>query len=334
MTDNSNTTGTVKQRKVREQAQINLEIGVLLLQCHTLAAAIRDARLQRPHLRVLLEFGTAMNNKTAMAWPSYETLSTLTGLSEKHIRSLVSELRSLGYLVSERERVPEAGNRVLTVTTFCKLTREQMQGEWTKYCNAIRDTTINKTVQPGVDSASTTVQPGVDNSKKVVQPGVDSASTTVQPGVDSADTISTQGWTPVSTQGWTSNLSIGTYEEEGAAATKVNAVADKMCADVERWFPGGDKQAAAEWLATTLAEFGETVTREAWLELKSKMATGYRSANLLTSWVRFAANVRDRKKADLNAAKAANEKMDALELLPGETRWDARQRLKAKGGRK
>lgn len=139
-------------------AEANVETGVYLLCREMLVTAIHDTRLERGHLRVLACFASLINARTAKVWPSRDVIASMTGTSVRHVSNTISELRKMGYLISEREPVEQAGGRRMNVYTFGNIDHEQIRNEITKFCLAVqkqRDETsphtVNKTSPPTVN---------------------------------------------------------------------------------------------------------------------------------------------------------------------------------------
>lgn len=124
---------------LRDVAAANVETGVLLLCKEALVTAIQDSRLHRGHLRVLAAIATFMSTKTAKAWPGRTAIAALLGMPPKSVSNLLLELRNLGYLIADREVVPEANNRNLMVYTFGKIDHETIRREITSFINGVRE---------------------------------------------------------------------------------------------------------------------------------------------------------------------------------------------------
>lgn len=130
---------TETQSNLSVAAEENLRTSALLLVKEALITAIQDRRLERGHLRVLAAIGMFMNSRTAKAWPSRSAIAGMTGLSVKSVSNNLMELRNLGYLISGRENVEEAGNRRLTVYTFGNIDHDTIRNEITKYVMGLRE---------------------------------------------------------------------------------------------------------------------------------------------------------------------------------------------------
>ncbi len=69
----------------------------------------------------------------------------------------------------------------------------------------------------------------------------------------------------------------GTNSQQEAIAPATLAgedLASLMAADVASWMQGGDEKSARNWLRTTAAAYGHKATRDAWVKLKTDLATG------------------------------------------------------------
>lgn len=159
-------------------ARDNVETGVLLLAKEYLVKAIQDPELDRTHLRILAEMIGFMNRQTAKAWPNRCTIALALDLAPVTVSNRLRELRKRGYLVAERERVPEAGNRSLMVYTFGNIDHDGMRREISDYVDAIR---AGSKVTPGSDLQKS--QPAVISTPEVTArrarkspPSVDSNS--------------------------------------------------------------------------------------------------------------------------------------------------------------
>ena len=119
-------------------AQANIETGLYLLQKEALTTAILDKRLGRLHLRVLACISIFMNPRTAKSWPSRASIAEILGLSPDSVGNKLRELRVLGYLVMDRERVEEAENRSLAVYTLGNIDHETIRREITNFVMQIR----------------------------------------------------------------------------------------------------------------------------------------------------------------------------------------------------
>ena len=116
----------------------NVETGVLLLCKECLVTAITDRRLDRTHLRVLACIVEHVNRHTAKAWPDRRTIATALGIEPVTVSNKLRELRLWGYLIAERERVPEANNRSLMVYTFGNIDHETIRREIEIYVERIK----------------------------------------------------------------------------------------------------------------------------------------------------------------------------------------------------
>lgn len=136
------------QSDLSAAAEANLRTSALLLVKEALITAIQDRRLERGHLRVLAAIGMFMNSRTAKAWPSRAAIASMTGLSVKTVSNNLLELRNLGYLISDRENVEDAGNRRLTVYTFGNIDHDTIRNEITKYVMGLREGRNEKSESP------------------------------------------------------------------------------------------------------------------------------------------------------------------------------------------
>lgn len=139
---------TETQSDLSAAAEANLRTSALLLVKEALITAIQDRRLERGHLRVLAAIGMCMNSRSAKAWPSRATIAAVTGLSVKTVSNNLLELRNMGYLISGRENVEDAGNRRLTVYTFGNIDHDTIRNEITKYVMGLREGRVDKPESP------------------------------------------------------------------------------------------------------------------------------------------------------------------------------------------
>ena len=127
-----------KSQSLAEAAKANVETGVLLLCKECLVTAIQDRRLGRPHLRVLACLVEYLNRQTAKAWPGRRTIADALGIKPVTVSNKLRELRLWGYLIAERERVEQAGNRSLTVYTLGNLDHETIRREIQAFVDRIK----------------------------------------------------------------------------------------------------------------------------------------------------------------------------------------------------
>src|SRR5262249_49917160 len=109
--------GVTMTKSLNETAAANIQTGVLLFVKEALCTAMFDRRLDRGHRLVLGAIAMHINGTTAKAWPGRDILAQITGLSPKTVSNSIAELAFMGYLIRDRENVPEANNRKLTVYT-------------------------------------------------------------------------------------------------------------------------------------------------------------------------------------------------------------------------
>lgn len=145
---------TEAQSDLSAAAEANLRTSALLLVKEALITAIQDRRLERGHLRVLAAIGMCINSRSAKAWPSRSTISSMTGLSVKTVSNYLLELRNLGYLIAGRENVEEADNRRMTVYTFGNIDHDTIRSEITKYVMGLRETRRQKEESPRIRGTS------------------------------------------------------------------------------------------------------------------------------------------------------------------------------------
>jgi hypothetical protein len=130
--------GHNSRHSLQATAEQNVESGVLLLCKEFLVTAIQDKRLTRTHLRVLACFVELVNRKTAKAWPGRQLIADMLGLDLRNVSNTLTELRGWGYLIAERERVEEAGNRNLMVYTFGNVDHDTIRREIETYIANIK----------------------------------------------------------------------------------------------------------------------------------------------------------------------------------------------------
>ncbi len=99
----------------------NLKTGLLLVCKERLVTAIQDTRLDRLDLRVLATLIMHMNGKTARTWLGRVRVAELLGVEAVTVSNRLRTLKTLEYLIGDRERVPEANNRSLTVYTLGRI---------------------------------------------------------------------------------------------------------------------------------------------------------------------------------------------------------------------
>lgn len=116
-----------------------------------LVTAIHDSRLERSHLRIIAAFAQLMVDTDLRAWPERGTLAAMTALSPKTVSNLIYELRQFGYLIAERQPVPEADDRCLMVYTFGNIDHEEIRrqiGRVTRRLMAEREAIKNQLSSP------------------------------------------------------------------------------------------------------------------------------------------------------------------------------------------
>ena len=116
-----------------------------------------DRRLLRGHLAILASIAMCINNDTARAWPSRQTLAIMAGMDAEAVTNRLIELRKMGYLVAERQRVPEAANRSLTVYTFGKVDHATIRRETTKFVNEMRTRAQGNLDEPATSPPAGTI---------------------------------------------------------------------------------------------------------------------------------------------------------------------------------
>lgn len=112
--------------------------GFMLARLETLCMAVRDQRIDRACLRVLVELIDSMNRETWTSWVSRETIAERAGMSAKSAGNYVYQLKALGYIVGERQPTPQANNRVLMHYTIAALSPEQIESEIGRFVDSIR----------------------------------------------------------------------------------------------------------------------------------------------------------------------------------------------------
>lgn len=166
------TIGHNSRFSLQATSEQNVETGVLLLCKEFLVTAIQDARLDRTHLRVLACFVEFVNRRTAKAWPGRQLIADTLGLHVKTVSNSLLELRNWGYLIAERERVEEAGNRSLMVYTFGNVDHETIRREIDAYVDRLRGPKVppqgELKVPPGGDFQQKSPQEGNSKSCRAV----------------------------------------------------------------------------------------------------------------------------------------------------------------------
>jgi hypothetical protein len=151
-------------------AEANVETGIWLLAKEFLVTAIQDRRLERGHLRVLACFAQLMNKTSGKAWPDRATIAAMTGLGVGAVSNCLSELRNLGYLICDREEVPQAGDRRLMVYTFGNIDHETIRREIAKFCERVqRDRSSPPTVKSNSPPAVKFTAHGEESSPPTVK---------------------------------------------------------------------------------------------------------------------------------------------------------------------
>jgi DNA-binding transcriptional regulator YhcF (GntR family) len=78
-----------------------------------------------------------LNSRTAKAWPDRRTIAAMLGVEPETVSNKLRELRLWGYLIVERQRVPEANNRSLSVYTLGNIDHETLRREIQIYVDRI-----------------------------------------------------------------------------------------------------------------------------------------------------------------------------------------------------
>ncbi len=135
-----------------EVVKANMETAVWLLCKEALVTAIQDRRLERSHLRVLAVIAEHMDKATATAAPSRQVIAAAIGVEVSTVSNVLSELRFLGYLVSEK-RHDEDTNRKLTFYSFGRIDHETIRRELAIYFKNLRENGGQKSSPPTVNFA-------------------------------------------------------------------------------------------------------------------------------------------------------------------------------------
>lgn len=147
-------TDTLQKPTLNDAASANIETGVLLLCRELLVTAIGDKRLDRTHLKVLAFIAKHINGKTAKAWPGRQAIAAHLGVEVVTVSNKLRELRLWGYLIADRERVAEAGNRSLMVYTFGNVDHDTIRREINAYIDRIKNLPNEPKVTGGGDILS------------------------------------------------------------------------------------------------------------------------------------------------------------------------------------
>lgn len=122
-----------------EQAVERFETaGFLLAKYETLCRAIRDRRLPRGTLHVLAELIENINRETMTTWLGRQAISERTGFDVRTVSNHLSQLKALGYIVSERRSTPQADNRVLLHYTLSALSPEEIEDAISRTVQSLR----------------------------------------------------------------------------------------------------------------------------------------------------------------------------------------------------
>lgn len=139
-----------------EATKANIETAVWLLCKEALVTAIQDRRLERSHLRVLAVIADHMNKFTAQASPSRQVIAAAIGLEVSTVSNVLSELRFLGYLISEKKQDEDVG-RKLTFYSFGRIDHDTIRREVGKYVKSFREAGGKNSSPPAVKSEPTKV---------------------------------------------------------------------------------------------------------------------------------------------------------------------------------
>lgn len=144
----------------------NLETGIWLACVKSLAAAMQDMRVTRLQLRIFGHLIDFLNAKTGMAYPGRKALAERSGYSEAAVARAISELISLGYIVSSK-RQPTPGTRALAHYALARPSIEEMRSEIGKF---VAEKKASR--QPGWKPGWAADEPTVVSVRKADEPTV------------------------------------------------------------------------------------------------------------------------------------------------------------------
>lgn len=122
-----------------DQAKARLETsGFMLARLETLAMAVRDDRIDRGCLKVLVELIDSMNRETWTSCLGRDSLAERIGITVKSAGNYIYQLKALGYIVGEKRETPQANNRVLMHYTLSALSPEELEAAITRAIGSIR----------------------------------------------------------------------------------------------------------------------------------------------------------------------------------------------------
>jgi hypothetical protein len=93
--------------KFQDSVDKVLRAGPLITSWRLVGLAIRDPRVQRPHLRILYNILDRINKTTGTAFPGRHQLAEEERLEYKSVENLLYELRGWGYIDWEKRAEPE-----------------------------------------------------------------------------------------------------------------------------------------------------------------------------------------------------------------------------------
>jgi hypothetical protein len=96
----------IRRPKFSDDAEAVLE-GLILASYRTLCMAIRDPRVQMPHLKVLANLTEKLSYETGTSWPACRTVAVEEGLGEQNVENILYELRKWLYVHWERGPIPD-----------------------------------------------------------------------------------------------------------------------------------------------------------------------------------------------------------------------------------
>lgn len=92
----------------------------------------------------------------------------------------------------------------------------------------------------------------------------------------------------------------------------LNGSAEPMIADIRVWMVGGDDRSARQWLATMLSQYPQEVIRNAYVKLKTDLASGSLVAKPLQTWARIAQRMGEEPKQAKAGATSGPTRRDRI----------------------
>lgn len=153
-----------------------LAAGTLQVAWDRVRIAVRDPRLLRQHLKVLVELLDCASREAGTAWPSRETLAERCGLHPRSVQNILYTLRKLHYIAWEQRPIPSGSVRVQYTVPLAHADYDFLRTELERYLSnlsRLHSPQCKKPTQPAVQTKAHftgLAQPAVQrNARPAVQ---------------------------------------------------------------------------------------------------------------------------------------------------------------------